>query len=108
MKELEIGGEKQKSFDGLVAQSKLMQDIFWKINLAAENDITVLITGESGTGKELVAKSIHHRSPRSSGPFVPINMGAVTRDLAPSELFGHVKGAFTGVKEHYGGHGETG
>lgn len=99
MKELEIGGEKQKSFDGLVAQSKLMQDIFWKINLAAENDITVLITGESGTGKELVAKSIHHRSPRSSGPFVPINMGAVTKDLAPSELFGHVKGAFTGATE---------
>ena len=99
MKELEIGGEKQKSFDGLVAQSKLMQDIFWKINLAAENDITVLITGESGTGKELVAKSIHQRSPRSSCPFVPINMGAVTKDLAASELFGHVKGAFTGATE---------
>ncbi|MBN1861237.1 MAG: sigma-54-dependent Fis family transcriptional regulator [Candidatus Thermoplasmatota archaeon] len=99
MKELEIGLEKQKSFDGLVAQSKLMQDIFWKINLAAENDITVLISGESGTGKELVAKSIHHRSQRSGGPFIPINMGAVTRDLAPSELFGHVKGAFTGATE---------
>ena len=99
MQELKITREKQKSFDGLVGQSKLMQDIFWKINLAAENDITVLITGESGTGKELVAKSIHNRSERSGGPFIPINMGAVTNELAPSELFGHVKGAFTGATE---------
>jgi len=99
MQELMISGEKPRSFDGLVGQSKLMQDVFWKINLAAENDITVLITGESGTGKELVARSIHNRSRRSGNSFVATNMGAVSKDLAPSELFGHEKGAFTGATE---------
>lgn len=87
------------SFDGIVGTSKPIKDVCWKINLAAQNDITVLITGESGTGKELVARSIHKRSDRSKGPFVPINMGSVSKELAPSELFGHVKGAFTGATE---------
>ena len=99
MQEQQIGEEKQASFDGIVGASKPIKDVFWKINLAAENDITVLITGESGTGKELVARSIHQRSDRSKGPFVPINMGSVSKELAPSELFGHVKGAFTGATE---------
>jgi len=99
MQELKISGKKTSSFDGLIGQSRLMKDVFWKINLAAENDITVLITGESGTGKELVARSIHNRSRRSGSPFVAINMGAVSKELVPSELFGHEKGAFTGAIE---------
>ena len=101
MEEIKIIEKDQdtSSFDGIVGTSKPIKDVFWKINLAAENDITVLITGESGTGKELVARSIHQRSDCSKGPFVPINMGSVSNELAPSELFGHVKGAFTGANE---------
>ena len=103
MKELKIGEEKLKSFDNLIGQSRCMKDVYWKINIAAENDITVLITGESGTGKELVARSIHKRSKRSGGPFIPVNMGVLSKELAPSELFGHEKGAFTGATEPKGG-----
>jgi transcriptional regulator with PAS, ATPase and Fis domain len=103
MRKLELGKEKLKSFDGLLGQSRYMKDVYWKINLAAENDITVLITGESGTGKELVARSIHNRGKRSSDPFVAINMGALSKELAPSELFGHEKGAFTGATESRNG-----
>ena len=87
------------AFDGIVGRSKPVRDVFWKIKLAAENDITVLITGDSGTGKELVAHSIHQRSNRSQGPFIPVNMGSLATELVPSELFGHEKGAFTGATE---------
>jgi sigma-54 specific flagellar transcriptional regulator A len=67
------------------------------IKTLAASDSTVLVTGESGTGKELVAKALHASSPRSSGPFVPINCGAIPRELIESELFGHRKGSFTGA-----------
>jgi len=76
-----------------------MKLVFRRINEAASTDVTVLILGESGTGKELVAQSIHKRSDRSKGPFIPVNTGAISRELVASELFGHRKGAFTGANE---------
>src|SRR5947207_11297861 len=85
--------------DQIVGQSKLMKDVFARIQRAAPVDSTVLILGESGTGKELVAQALHHNSPRKKGPFVPINVAAVPSTLVESELFGHVRGAFTGATD---------
>lgn len=99
MKAISIRKKKIPSFDGIVGETRIMQDIFEKIEIAANTDITILITGESGTGKELVAHSIHSRSRLASGPFIAVNSGAMVRELAPAELFGHEKGAFTGATE---------
>lgn len=87
------------SFHGIIGRSECMQDIYWKIELVAQNGVTVLINGESGTGKELVARAIHNLSSRSSGPFFALNLGAFSKELVASELFGHEKGAFTGAVE---------
>jgi DNA-binding NtrC family response regulator len=83
----------------LVGQSRQMQEVFDKIRRAAPVDSTVLILGESGTGKELVAQALHHNSPRRKGPFVAVNCAAVPATLVESELFGHVRGAFTGATD---------
>jgi DNA-binding NtrC family response regulator len=85
--------------DQIVGQSKQMKDVFAKIQRAAPVDSTVLILGESGTGKELVAQALHHNSPRKKGPFVAVNCAAVPATLVESELFGHVRGAFTGATD---------
>src|SRR4051794_29334395 len=85
--------------DQIIGQSKLMKDVFAKIQRAAPVDSTVLILGESGTGKELVAQALHHNSNRKKGPFVAVNVAAVPSTLVESELFGHVRGAFTGATD---------
>ena len=84
-------------FDNIIGKSKPMQKIFELIRLAAPSKSNILVLGESGTGKELVAKAIHHHSRRADGPFVTVNSGSMPHDLLESNLFGHVKGAFTGA-----------
>ena len=86
-----------KKFGEIIGACPSMLEVFRKLQKVAGTDISVLITGETGTGKELIAKEIHRRSPRASGPFVTINCGAIPENLIESELFGHVKGAFTGA-----------
>ncbi|MEM8962749.1 MAG: sigma-54 dependent transcriptional regulator [Acidobacteriota bacterium] len=85
------------AFDNIIGKSKAMQKVFDMIRLAAPSKSNILILGESGTGKELVAKAIHHHSRRADGPFITVNSGSMPHDLLESNLFGHVKGAFTGA-----------
>jgi len=90
--EIDRGG-----FEGFVGSSLPMQAVYRIVEAAASSKATVFITGESGTGKEVCAEAIKNRSPRKTGPFVAINCAAIPHDLMESEIFGHVKGAFTGA-----------
>ncbi len=83
------------SRDEIIGQRTSLVDVFKTLEKVAPTDSTVLVTGESGTGKELVVRALHQRSPRKDKPFVPINCGAIPKELLESELFGHEKGAFT-------------
>ncbi|MEJ5378252.1 MAG: sigma-54 dependent transcriptional regulator [bacterium] len=94
---------RQSRYGDIVGQSQAMMEIFSTIEKVAAFPITVLILGESGTGKELIARAIHKKSPRACEPFLALNCGAVPQSLMESELFGHVKGAFTdAVQERKG------
>ncbi len=91
------------TYFGFIGASPQMRNVYRMIESAAPSKATVFITGESGTGKEVCAEAIHKRSPRAGGPFVPINCAAIPKDLMESEIFGHVKGAFTGATTDHAG-----
>ncbi len=96
-KEKLVAELKDKRFGEIIGACPSMMEVFRKLQKVATTDISVLITGETGTGKELIAREIHRRSNRANGPFVVINCGAIPENLIESELFGHVRGAFTGA-----------
>jgi two-component system response regulator HydG len=96
-----------KSRYGILGESEPVSHVFNAIAKAASTPATVLITGQSGTGKELVARAIHYSSKRASAPFVPVNCGGIPEGLLESELFGYVKGAFTGAMESRAGFFQT-
>jgi len=87
-------------FDHVIGQSDSLRRVLDVVARVAETDSTVLVTGESGTGKEVIARALHFNSPRAERPFVTVNCGAIPEELLESELFGHVKGAFTGATHH--------
>ena len=90
-------------FHNIVGKNRAMQEVFNLIELAAASQTTVLVRGETGTGKELVAKAIHYHGDRKNGPLISVNCAALSETLVESELFGHVRGSFTGaVKDHIG------
>jgi transcriptional regulator with GAF, ATPase, and Fis domain len=86
-----------KRFGEIIGACASMTEVFRKLTKVAATDISVLVTGETGTGKELIAREIHRRSTRVNGPFVTVNCGAIPENLMESEMFGHVRGAFTGA-----------
>ncbi len=100
-------GSYSDAFHGLYGQSPGMHKVYDMIRQVAPTPATVLITGESGTGKELIARAIHYSSPRVAEPFVTINCGAIPENLLESELFGYVKGAFTGAEKSRAGFFQT-
>jgi len=102
----EVSRETSSSY-GILGESEAMMEIFVAIAKTAATPATVLITGESGTGKELVARAIHYGSKRAAAAFVPVNCGGIPESLLESELFGHVKGSFTGATETRAGFFQT-
>ncbi|MEM1186376.1 MAG: sigma-54 dependent transcriptional regulator [Planctomycetota bacterium] len=89
--------DRRFGLDGIVGGDARMRRVFELVEAVSESKTTVLMEGESGTGKSLIARAIHHRSPRAKGPFVEISCGSIPETLLESELFGHVQGAFTGA-----------
>src|SRR6478736_3587250 len=85
---------------GLIGNSPVMQEVYRITRQVATSAATVLLTGETGTGKELIARAVHELSPRSAGPYIRVNCGALSESLLESELFGHVKWAFTSANEN--------
>ena len=88
--------EERYQFEGILGRSRLMQALFQLLETVAHSSSTILVTGETGTGKEMVARAIHHNSPRRANRFVALNCSAIPETLLEAELFGHVRGAFTG------------
>ena len=100
--------DRKFGFENIIGSSGSLMQVLDAAASVAHTDATVLILGETGTGKELLAKAIHASSPRSQRPFVIISCGSIPRELLESELFGHVKGSFTGAYTHKKGKGRTG
>src|SRR5437762_7171838 len=92
---------------GIVGDSPAMRAVYRLTRLVAPSRASVLLVGETGTGKELIARSIHKLSPRADGPYVRVNCGALSESLLESELFGHIKGAFTGAVDNKTGRFEA-
>ncbi len=97
------GGNDGSWLEGIVFRSRRMAELMEEARVVAATDASMLIRGESGTGKEILARAIHRASPRAKAPFVAINCGAIPEQLLESELFGHVRGAFTGATSEHGG-----
>ena len=95
--ELRRSIEEKYRFGNIIGKSPQLSEIFNLIRRVAPSQAGILITGESGTGKELIAKAVHNNSPRANGPFVTVNCAAIPENLLESEMFGHVKGSFTGA-----------
>ena len=92
---------------GLIGSAAAMEEVYQLTRQVARSNASVLLLGETGTGKELIAKAIHHLSPRASGPFIRVNCGALHENLLESELFGHVRGSFTGAVDNRAGRFEA-
>ncbi|HOL70876.1 MAG TPA: sigma-54 dependent transcriptional regulator, partial [Bryobacteraceae bacterium] len=107
LQELRSSLDRKYGFENILGHSNALLSVLDMASRAAQTTSTVLIRGETGTGKELLAKAIHFNSPRRQKPFVVINCGAIPRDLLESEIFGHVKGAFTGAVAHKKGRAEA-
>ena len=100
-------GEEGPPIPGLIGSGPAMREVYRLTRQVARSNASVLLLGETGTGKELIAKAIHRLSPRGSGPFVRVNCGALAENLLESELFGHVRGAFTGAVDNRTGRFEA-
>jgi len=100
LRQKQLSADLDQPFHDFIGISQAIRDVFASINKVAQTDANVLILGENGTGKELVARALHRRSPRAEEVFISVDMGALSESLFESELFGHVKGAFTDAKEN--------
>ena len=103
----QLSADLDQPFHDFIGESKAIHDVFGTITKVAKTDANVLILGENGTGKELVARALHRQSPREEEVFIAVDMGALSETLFESELFGHVKGAFTDAKESRAGRFEV-